>query len=200
MICGRLYLLPAQRCANAQWCFGPVSDTWKEVLEEYRQSNENLLKLVETLLDVSRYEVGGGKHLSYEALNWQIIFNQATTQINASWQRQCAFSFNIAPNLPIIYGDPLEIGRVLQNLLDNAVRVSEPNQEISLEVVAFGTNQVRVSVGDKGPGIAPQEKERLFHRFIQGEGGAVVQVWGCICVAKLWKRTGVRLILKVLPV
>lgn len=150
--------------------FGPVSDTWKEVLEEYRQSNENLLKLVETLLDVSRYEVGGGKHLSYEALNWQIIFNQATTQINASWQRQCAFSFNIAPNLPIIYGDPLEIGRVLQNLLDNAVRVSEPDQEISLEVVAFGTNQVRVSVGDKGPGIAPQEKERLFHRFIQGRG------------------------------
>lgn len=150
--------------------FGPVSDTWKEVLEEYRQSNENLLKLVETLLDVSRYEVGAGNHLSYEPLNWETIFSQATTQINASWQRQCAFSFSIAPALPTIYGDPLEIGRVIQNLLDNAVRVSEPDQEISLKVVAFGINQVRVSVGDKGPGISAQEKERLFHRFIQGRG------------------------------
>ena len=149
--------------------FGPVSDTWQEVLEEYRQSNENLLKLVETLLDVSRYEVAGSNYLSYEPLNWETIFSQATTQINASWQRKCAFSFRIAP-VPKIYGDALEIGRVLQNLLDNAVRVSEADQEISLEVVAFGINQVRVSVSDKGPGIAPQEKERLFHRFIQGRG------------------------------
>lgn len=150
--------------------FGPVSDTWQEVLEEYRQSNENLLKLVETLLDVSRYEVGGGNHLSHEALNWETIFSQTTTQINASWQRQSAFTFNIAPNLPIIYGDPLEIGRVIQNLLDNAVRVSEPDQEISLEVATFEGHQVQVSVRDRGLGIADQEKERLFHRFIQGRG------------------------------
>jgi signal transduction histidine kinase len=150
--------------------FGPVSDTWQEVLEEYRQSNENLLKLVETLLDVSRYEVGGGNHLSCETLNWQMIFQQATTQINASWQRQCAFTFSIAPALPTVYGDSLEIGRVIQNLLDNAVRVSEPDQEISLEVVTFEVNQVRVSVGDRGPGISTQEKNRLFHRFIQGRG------------------------------
>lgn len=150
--------------------FGPVSDTWKEVLEEYRQSNENLLKLVETLLDVSRYEVGGSNYLSYEVLNWETIFSKATTQINASWQRQCAFTFKIAPTLPTIYGDPLEIGRVIQNLLDNAVRVSEPDQEISLEVAIFGIDQVRVCAGDKGPGIANQEKERLFHRFIQGRG------------------------------
>jgi signal transduction histidine kinase len=149
--------------------FGTVSDTWKEVLEEYRQSNENLLKLVETLLDVSRYEVGGSDHLSYEALNWETIFSQATTQINASWQRQCAVNFNIAP-IPIVYGDPLELGRVIQNLLDNAVRVSEPDQEISLEVSTFVDNQVRICVRDKGPGIANQEKERLFHRFIQGRG------------------------------
>lgn len=150
--------------------FGPVSDTWQEVLEEYRQSNENLLKLVETLLDVSRYEVGEGNHLSHEALNWETIFSQATTQINASWQRQSAFTFNIAPNLPIIYGDSLEIGRVIQNLLDNAVRVSELDQEISLEVATFEGNQIQVSVRDRGAGIANQEKERLFHRFIQGRG------------------------------
>lgn len=150
--------------------FGPVSDIWKEVLEEYRQSNENLLKLVETLLDVSRYEVGGSNHLSCEPLNWETIFSQATAQINASWQRQSTFTFHIAPALPTVYGDPLEIGRVLQNLLDNAVRVSEPDQEISLQIVDFGTNQVQVSVRDRGPGISTQEKDRLFHRFIQGRG------------------------------
>ncbi len=150
--------------------FGPVSDTWREVLEEYRHSNENLLKLVEALLDVSRYEVGGGNHLSYEPLNWEKLFTQVINQINASWQRQCVFTLNIAPSLPILYGDPLEIGRVIQNLLDNAVRVSEPDQEISLDVAIFNVNQVQVCVRDKGPGIATPDKERLFHRFIQGRG------------------------------
>ncbi|MEW6494854.1 MAG: ATP-binding protein [Cyanobacteriota bacterium] len=150
--------------------FGFVSDTWREVLEEYNQSNENLLKLVETLLDVSRYEAGGSQNLHVEPLDWDKIFAQATTQINASCQWQYNFAINIAPSLPTVNGDRLEIQRVVQNLLENAVRVSEPNQPITLEVASLGANHVKVTVSDCGPGIAPQEKEKLFHRFIQGRG------------------------------
>jgi len=149
--------------------FGPVNDTWREVLEEYRQSNENLLKLVEALLDVSRYEAGGSQNLICEPLNWENILGQAIAQISASSQGRCHFTLKIL-SVPTVYGDPLEIQRVVQNLLDNAVRVSEPEQPITLEVAPFQANQVRVSVSDQGPGIAPQEKERLFHRFIQGRG------------------------------
>ncbi len=150
--------------------FGPVSEIWREILEEYYQSNENLLKLVETLLDVSRYEAGGSQNLHIEPLDWDKIMAQATTQINASYQWQCNFIMNIAPSLPTVYGDRLEIQRVVQNLLENAVRVSEPNQPITLEVTSLGVNHVKVAVSDSGPGIAPQEKEKLFHRFIQGRG------------------------------
>jgi signal transduction histidine kinase len=150
--------------------FGSVSDTWREVLDEYYQSNENLLKLVETLLDVSRYEAEGGKNLSYEPLDWEKIFERVKTQIEASCQKQCNITTNIAPSLPTVCGDPLEIQRVVQNLLDNAVRVSEPDRPIAIEVVSLGTSKVKVSVRDRGPGIAPSEKERLFHRFIQGRG------------------------------
>ena len=150
--------------------FGSVSDTWQEVLEEYQQSNENLLKLVEALLDVSRYEAGGSRNLNFELLHWDKIFAQATNQVSASYQGECKFTVNIASSLPAVYGDSLEIQRVVQNLLDNAARVSEPDRAIILEVTLWESNQVRVSVRDRGPGIAPQEKERLFHRFIQGRG------------------------------
>lgn len=150
--------------------FGPVSDTWREVLEEYRQSNETLLKLVETLLDVSRYEFGGSQNLSHAPLDWKRILTQAETQIQASFQQKCPITIAIGSDLPIVYGDPLEIQRVVQNLLDNAVRVSEQDQPITLEVTPFQTNQVRVAVTDRGPGIALAEKERLFHRFMQGRG------------------------------
>ncbi|MBE9168231.1 CHASE3 domain-containing protein [Pleurocapsales cyanobacterium LEGE 06147] len=150
--------------------FGSVSDTWREVLEEYYQSNENLLKLVETLLDVSRYEAGGSKNLSYEPLNWEKIVARVKTQIEASYQKQCTITTNISPSLPTVCGDPLEIQRVLQNLLDNAVRVSEPDRPIIIEIVPLDTSRVKVSVRDRGPGIAPSDRERLFHRFIQGRG------------------------------
>ncbi len=149
--------------------FGPVSDTWKEVLEEYRQANEQLIELVEALLDISRYEAGGGDRLNWEPLDWEKICIQAIHQIGAG-ERQCSPTVKIAPSLPTIYGDRIEIQRVVQNLLDNAVRVSEPDKPIIIDVASLGVTAIKVAVCDRGPGISPQDKEKLFHRFIQGRG------------------------------
>lgn len=159
--------------------FGSVSDTWRDVLEEFRQANEDLLKLVEALLDVSRYEAGYGERLNWEPLNWEKIFVQTTARNGATSKRECAISYNIPRALPTVKGDELEIQRVVQNLLDNAVRVSD---KIILELVTLGAAQMQVSVRDNGPGISPQEKERLFHRFIQGRarrGGAGLGLYLC---------------------
>ena len=150
--------------------FGPVDDTWREVLEEYRQSNEQLLKLVDTLLDVSRYEVGGGQHLSWEPLNWEKICCLAVERVCQIHDRQRTPTIYIAPSLPTVYGDQLEIQRVVQNLLDNAARVSPLDEEITIEVSLLGSDRLKVSVRDRGPGVPPQEKDKLFHRFIQGRG------------------------------
>lgn len=149
--------------------FGPVSDTWKEVLEEYRQANEQLIELVEALLDISRYEAGGGDCLNWEPLDWEKICIQAIHQIGAG-ERQCPPTVKIAASLPTVYGDRIEIQRVVQNLLDNAVRVSESDKPIIIDVTPLGSTSIKVAVCDRGPGISPQEKEKLFHRFIQGRG------------------------------
>jgi signal transduction histidine kinase len=149
--------------------FGPVNDTWKEVFEEYHQANEDLLQLVELLLDVSRYEARSA-HLSCDRLNWQKILIKVITQVKATSTQELAFVCKSSQSLPTVYGDSLEIQRVLLNLLDNAVRVSKPNGEILIEITACGQGQVQVSVRDYGSGIAPQDQEKLFHRFIQGRG------------------------------
>ncbi len=104
--------------------FGSMSDTWRDVLEDYRQSNEDLLKLVEALLDVSRYKTEFGKNLNCEILNWEKLFVQAITRSNTITKQKCAITHNIPQSLPTVYGDESEIQRVVQNLLDNAVRVS----------------------------------------------------------------------------
>jgi signal transduction histidine kinase len=152
--------------------FGIVSNSLREVLEEYRQANDDLLKLVEILLDISRYETSGNTHnqLVCDSLNWENIFDKVITLIKTASNKEIIFTYKISPSLPIVYANSLEIQRVLQNLLDNAVRVSQPNTEIVLEVATLEETQVKVSVHDQGPGIAPLEKEKLFHRFIQGRG------------------------------
>jgi K+-sensing histidine kinase KdpD len=150
--------------------FGSVNETWKEVFEDYRQTNEDILNLVEVLLNIGRYEQGSSAHLSYDPLNWEKIFVKLIAQIKAYSKCELAFTYKISQSLPTVYGDELEIQRVVQNLLDNAVRVSEKSASISLEVAPFGETQVRVCVRDNGLGIAPFEEEQLFHRFHMGRG------------------------------
>jgi signal transduction histidine kinase len=150
--------------------FGSVNDTCREVLAEHHQANEELISLVEVLLDISRYEADNRVSLNYQPLNWERLFIKVIAKIQAISGSNYFLNYQIGRSLPIIYGDELEMQRVLQNLLDNAVRVSEPNKQILLEVASFKDNQVTVSVRDQGIGIAPQEKEQLFHRFIQGRG------------------------------
>jgi signal transduction histidine kinase len=156
--------------AMIKGAFGSVNDTWREVFEEYRQANDDILKLVELLLDVSRYEASGSAQHRCDPLNWEKIFDKVIGQIKADSKRELAVKYKISSSLPTVYGNELEIQRVMQNLLDNAVRVSQPNKEIFLETASFGETQVQVCVRDKGSGIAPQDKEKLFHRFIQGRG------------------------------
>lgn len=150
--------------------FGPISDTLKDVFEDCRLANEDLLKLVEALLDISRHKAEVGNGLNCEILNWEKLFVRAINCSSTVSEQKCTITYKIAPSLPSVYGDELEIQRLVQNLLDNAVRVSEPGQPVSLEVAPLGVDEVKVSVRDNGPGIAPHDKERLFHRFIQGRG------------------------------
>lgn len=107
-------------------------------------------------------------HLDGLDINWEDIFVKVIVQVKVTVTPEISLFSQIDELLPTVYGDPLEIRRVLQNLLENAVRVSQPDKEIFLEVVTETENQVKVSVRDQGLGIVPQEKEQLFHRFVQG--------------------------------
>jgi len=147
--------------------YGIVNDSCKEGLEDCYQANEDVLQLVEALLDISRHQTLVLQNLNYEFLNWKDIFVKAITRSNSNQQQKPIIEYEISPSLPTICGDELEIQRVVQNLLENTLQVTKANQSINLAVVGLGGAQVKVSVSAPGPGIAPQQQERLFHRFSQ---------------------------------
>ncbi len=148
--------------------FGAVNETWTEILTAYQTSNEELLDLVNVLLDVSRYEANGYQNLTPELVNWEKICTRATHYVTKTAIAMPQIQIEISPQIPPILADPLEIQRVIQNLLENAIRVSHAGDLIRLAVSPTDSDWIEVIVADQGPGISPQEKGWLFQRFVQG--------------------------------
>ncbi|HEX5616972.1 MAG TPA: ATP-binding protein, partial [Solirubrobacteraceae bacterium] len=62
-------------------------------------------------------------------------------------------------------GDPERLHQVVANLLDNAVRHSPPEGRVWLTAHAATAGRTTIVVADEGPGIPPEEAERVFERF-----------------------------------
>ncbi|NET38322.1 MAG: HAMP domain-containing protein [Cyanothece sp. SIO1E1] len=150
--------------------FGPMTGLLKDVLGEYRDANSDLIRMVEGLLDISRYETGDKRNQNRELLSWEKLFDRVTFQAQAASKRKCRLTYEVEPALPAVYGDQIEIQRVLQNLIDNAIRLSQPRKLVHLAVKTLDANHVKVCVEDQGPGISASEQGQLFYRFVKGAG------------------------------
>ncbi|MCR4294544.1 MAG: HAMP domain-containing histidine kinase [Elusimicrobia bacterium] len=68
---------------------------------------------------------------------------------------------------PPVLGDPSLLRRVLDNLVHNAVEHTPAGGHISINVRVEGADRVLVEVSDSGPGVPPEAREELFHKFFQ---------------------------------
>jgi signal transduction histidine kinase len=64
------------------------------------------------------------------------------------------------------------LGQVLDNLLTNADRYAPPGTPIRVEAVPGKRSMVVMRVMDSGPGVAPEQRERIFERFVRSDEGA----------------------------
>ena len=90
-----------------------------------------------------------------------------------------------ADDLPLVAGDPDKVGRVLINLVDNAVKYSPDGGRVTVRVAHSGA-RVRFSVTDEGLGIPPSEQRRVFEKFYRldpnmnrGVGGTGLGLYIC---------------------
>jgi OmpR-family two-component system manganese-sensing sensor histidine kinase len=63
-----------------------------------------------------------------------------------------------------IYGNPAQVERVVANLVENAIRYTEPNGTVEISC-SSDASQLRINVRDTGIGIAPEHQRRIFERF-----------------------------------
>jgi two-component system sensor histidine kinase KdpD len=130
--------------------------------------SDRLTRLVSNLLDITRIEAGVFTvHPSPTSV--QELVREAVSAMEPTLGSHRVDT--VVPGaLPAVNVDPLLIGQVLINLLDNAERHSPPDGVITVEARREG-KQIVLSVTDQGPGIAPENRQAVFERFAQLDKG-----------------------------
>lgn len=78
----------------------------------------------------------------------------------------------VEPGLPLLWCDAILLSQLLDNLVDNALKYGPPDGPVEI-VVARRDTQVLLAVQDRGPGIAPAWRDKVFQAFQRGETPAV---------------------------
>jgi signal transduction histidine kinase len=129
-----------------------------------------LLRLVKQLLDVSRFEAGGGR-LEPRAVS----LNRLVTDLERAFhvlavQREIDFRVEREPDLPDeVFWDPDRINEVLGNLLSNAFKFTPHGGTVELILEPMDDDAVLMRVHDTGAGIPPEQLPRIFEKFYQAD-------------------------------
>ena len=148
--------------------YGPITDRQDDALKAIQISGEHLKRLINDAFDLSKLQAGMLK------LDWQEISLEAVCQESVEIIRQLAeekgleLSLEIEPDLPAVQADPLQLRRILVNLLGNAIKFTPTPGKIGLTVGRQNDlNQLRLTVWDTGIGISEADQAQLFRPFFQ---------------------------------
>ncbi|WP_290653242.1 ATP-binding protein [Aquisalimonas sp.] len=128
---------------------------------------EHLVALTDDLLDVARISQGR-IHLRTERVDLREVLDKAADAARPSTQRRAQSLTVDAPAAPVwVEGDPVRLVQIVDNLLGNAVKYTDPGGHITLSAAIDG-GQAIVRVRDTGAGIHPELLPHVFGRFAGG--------------------------------
>ncbi len=133
------------------------------------RESERLSRLIEEILDMARLE-SGRMTLSLQPCDLSRLCHQAIEAVTQLFeQRRIHLSIEIPETACPIIADPDRLQQVLINLLDNASKFAEESApKVSLKLITDKA-RFKVCVEDNGPGIAEEEREKVFEKFHQIE-------------------------------
>ncbi|HEU0012471.1 MAG TPA: HAMP domain-containing sensor histidine kinase [Longimicrobium sp.] len=156
----------------ADGIYGQVNDKQKKTLEAVSAQADRLARLVHRLLDVSRFEAGGGR-LELREIALRPFFDELTSDFRVlAVQSDIDFPVRLADDLPEDFlGDEDRLNEVLGNLLSNAFKFTPRGGTIRLEA-RREDGGMGIEVQDTGVGIPADKLPRIFDKFYQVENEA----------------------------
>ncbi|MBP7481327.1 MAG: HAMP domain-containing histidine kinase [Lacunisphaera sp.] len=134
---------------------------YREALADCAQAAQRMKALIESLLDLARFDAGA-KKIYREPCDLAQLARDCATQLQPLVEaKRLRLDLDLQP--APCNADPLRIAQVITNLLANAVHFTPPEGKIALHT--NNRDGARFSIRDDGPGIAPDQQAHLFERF-----------------------------------
>ncbi|MFF9909636.1 ATP-binding protein [Streptomyces sp. NPDC013457] len=137
-----------------------TADERDELLATADESMGRLARLIDNLLDMSRLQAGA-LNLSLRPTALEEVLPAVLDALPSDAARPVLHGFEQAPP---VFADPPLLERVIANLVGNASRYAPPTHPVLLTVSALA-GRVELRVVDRGPGLPPSDRERVFEPF-----------------------------------
>ncbi len=145
----------------------------RNYLEKADRAAHGLLGIINDILDFSKIEAGKLRFEQRPMLLRHVLDHLAALTVMKAQDKGLELLFDVAPDVPLeVVGDPLRLGQVLLNLVNNAIKFTERGEIIVAVRLAGrgeGDVELRFEVRDTGIGIAPEQAGRLFGAFVQAD-------------------------------
>jgi signal transduction histidine kinase len=149
---------------------GDLNEKQEEYLDDVVSSGNHLLSLINDVLDLSKVEAGQVE-LEIAPFSLREALERGIVMVRER-ARKDGVQVTLAadPQADVVKGDERRIRQVIFNLLSNAVKFTPAGGAVDVRAAQVDGG-VRVSVADTGPGLAPEDHERIFEEFQQADLG-----------------------------
>jgi signal transduction histidine kinase/ActR/RegA family two-component response regulator len=150
--------------------FGDLNEQQTGALDKANRSAQHLLELVDDILDISKIEAGK-LEIFPEPVDLANLLQDTATSVQLQ-AREKGIDLEIeAPGTAHVRTDPARVRQIVLNLLSNAVKFTDSGR-VDLRLRTADGGGATVAVRDTGPGIDPDDLERIFEEFEQGPASA----------------------------
>lgn len=152
--------------------FDLTRDRRKKVATMVVQETARLSEMVEALLDLERLKLRDFGRVAVPVALSRLVEDR-TAVLRTGTGRE--IRIDVAPDL-VILGDGALLGRVVDNLVGNALKFAPDDEPVDVTLRAVPEGYVALEVEDRGPGVPLEDREQIFRRF--GRGGTAEAVPG----------------------
>lgn len=148
---------------------GKLSSEQTELIQNLKQDNQRMLRILSELLNMSQVEAGKIQLNIADVRPGSIADTAITTVSNTAREKNISFQKKYEDRTDTVKADAEKTGWVLNNFLTNAIKHSPEGSIITVSIKRSG-NEMEVAVSDQGPGISSEYSSKVFERFFKVPG------------------------------
>ena len=141
----------------------PLTTEQESHINNIITSGHHLMKLIDQILDLSRFD-GGNLNFKLDAINPAEIIAECIGMTEPGAEKRSISMANniVIKNMPIIRADTTQFKQVILCLLSNAVKYSQVGGTVTVNTAVTTNRMLRINVSDTGPGISKTDSEKIF--------------------------------------